>query len=77
MKIHVESFATYRDYTRNLPADKSMEVPEGTRVAEVLARLGVPADAPKILLVNGRARTPDTVLREGDSLVFFPPLEGG
>lgn len=77
MKIRVESFATYRDYTRSLPEDKSMDVPEGTRVAEVLALLGVPADAPKILLVNGRARAPETVLREGDLLVFFPPLEGG
>lgn len=77
MKIRVESFATYRDYTRSLPEDKSMDVPEGTSVSQVLALLGVPEDAPKILLVNGRACSPETVLKEGDSLVFFPPLEGG
>ncbi len=77
MKIRVESFATYRDYTRNLPEDKSVEVPEGTTVAKVLAMLGVPEDAPKILLVNGRARSLETVLSAGDFLVFFPPLEGG
>ncbi|MEJ5349257.1 MAG: MoaD/ThiS family protein [Desulfosoma sp.] len=77
MKIRVESFATYRDYTRNLPEDKSLEVPEGATVAQVLAMLGVPEEAPKILLVNGRARFPETVLAAGDSLVFFPPLEGG
>ncbi len=77
MKIRVESFATYRHYTRSLPEDKSMDVPEGTSVSQVLALLGVPEDAPKILLVNGRARSLETVLEEGDSLVFFPPLEGG
>lgn len=77
MKIRVESFATYRDYTRALPEDKSMEVPEGATVAHVLAMLGVPEDAPKIILVNGRARLPETILHAEDHLVFFPPLEGG
>ncbi|ROQ90716.1 MoaD/ThiS family protein [Desulfosoma caldarium] len=77
MKIRVESFASYRDYTRALPEDKSMEVPQGTSVAQVLAMLGVPEDAPRIVLVNGRARPSETVLAAGDHLVFFPPLEGG
>lgn len=54
-----------------------MEVPEGTTVAHVLALLGVPEDAPKIILVNGRARPLETVLHAKDHLVFFPPLEGG
>lgn len=77
MKIRVESFATYREYTRTLPEDKLVDVPEGATVGEVLRLLGVPEDAPKILLVNGRARSPESRLAAGDHLVFFPPLEGG
>ncbi|SMC21946.1 Sulfur carrier protein ThiS (thiamine biosynthesis) [Desulfacinum hydrothermale DSM 13146] len=77
MKIRVESFATYRDYTERLPQDKQMDVPDGAVIQDVLAALGVPTDKPIILLVNGRARPAHAPLREGDHLVFFPPLEGG
>ncbi len=77
MKIRVESFATYRVYTENLPSGNLLEMPDGCTVRQVLDTLGVPREKPVVLLVNGRARPPETPLRDGDHLVFFPPLEGG
>ena len=77
MKIRVESFATYRTYTEHLPPDKRLDVPEGAVIRDVLDTLGVPMDKPIILIVNGRDRPAHTPLKEGDHLVFFPPLEGG
>jgi len=54
-----------------------LEVPEACTVADVLKKLGVPSQWKKLLIVNGRHRTPDSILHPGDTLVFFPPLEGG
>jgi len=46
-------------------------------VGTVLAQLRVPPEVKKVTLVNGRHRSEDHLLRTGDTLVFFPPLEGG
>jgi len=46
-------------------------------VSGLMKRLGIPIGLKKIILVNGRHRSEDHVLLDGDTVVFFPPLEGG
>ncbi len=77
MKIKVESFAMYRKYTENLEHGKIVEIPNGATPRDVFKLLGVPEEKPKIILVNGRPQKEDCILKHGDHLVFFPPLEGG
>jgi sulfur carrier protein ThiS len=77
MLIHVKGFAHMRQYTTHLPSDGALEVPGGMTVAQVLDLLGVPSEPSKLIFVNGRPQSPGHVLGPGDSLVFFPPLEGG
>lgn len=79
MEIEVKLFATLRDY---LPKGSSrfsckMEVGGHTRVKDILSRLKIPDDIPKIILINGIHGKNDQVLNEGDVLSIFPPVAGG
>ncbi len=79
MKVEVALFATLGAY---LPAaaggaSVSLELPDGTTVAQVLASLEIPADLDCLRVVNGRDAAPQQPLKEGDVLSIFPPLSGG
>ncbi|MCG6988029.1 MAG: MoaD/ThiS family protein [Gemmatimonadetes bacterium] len=49
----------------------------GETVARVMERLRVPEGGASLIFVNNVHRQPDTVLRDGDTVGFFPPLGGG
>jgi molybdopterin converting factor small subunit len=77
MTVHIKFFAGLRQL---LPDDRvpyPADFPEGSTVDDALRRFEVPADKPKILLVNGRHATPQQILVEGDTLSVFPPVAGG
>ena len=79
MEIEVKLFATLRDY---LPKGSSqfsckMEVEGSTRVQDILSRLKIPDEFPKIILINGVHAKKDQLLKEGDVLSIFPPVAGG
>lgn len=79
MRITLKLFATFRRY---MPPDSvgpscNLEVPTGTRVAEVLNRLDVPTAGGVVILVNGRTAEPGQVLQEGDTVAVFPAMAGG
>ena len=79
MKITVKLFATLREF---LPEDAvnaafGVDVEARQTVRELLKRLKLPEDLPKIVLVNGQHTAGDTELREGDTVSIFPPLVGG
>jgi sulfur carrier protein len=79
MEIEVKLFATLRDF---LPEGSSrfsckMEIEEKTRVQDILSKLKIPEEMPKIILVNGIHGKKDQVLKEGDVLSVFPPVAGG
>jgi len=60
-----------------------LDLPPGTVLADVLNRLDLKTDPDEVYpaLVNGTPIPPgerdQTVLRDGDYLVVFPPIEGG
>jgi sulfur-carrier protein len=79
MEIEVKLFATLRDY---LPEGSSrfsckMEIGSQTRIEDILSKLNIPDDVPKIILVNGVHGKKEQVLKEGDILSIFPPVAGG
>ena len=79
MEIEVKLFATLRDY---LPKGSSrfsckMEVDRQIRVQDIISRLKIPEEMPKIILVNGIHGKKDQILEEGDVLSIFPPVAGG
>jgi len=79
MEIEVKLFATLRDY---LPKGSSqfsckVEVNSTDTVRDILKRLKIPEEIPKIILVNGVHSNLDRVLKFGDILSVFPPVAGG
>ena len=79
MKVQVKLFGVFRDYgiQGNPGPSFIMELEEGTRIMNVLDRLGISRQVPKTLVCNHRAGKMDQTLKEGDTLAIFPPVEGG
>ncbi len=79
MEIEVKLFATLRDYLPKGSGQFScrVEVDSADTVRDVLEKLEIPEDMPKIILVNGVHSNLDRVLQYGDILSVFPPVAGG
>jgi molybdopterin synthase sulfur carrier subunit len=79
MEIEVKLFATLRDY---LPKGSDqfsckLELNSTDTVRDVLKKLKIPEESPKIILVNGVHCDLDRILEFGDVLSIFPPVAGG
>lgn len=79
MRVEIRLFATLAPF---LPRDARdgtavLDLPEGSTVADVPIRLGIPPDTPWVALVNGDGAPGDRRLAPGDQLALFPPLAGG
>ena len=81
MRVKVRLFASLRE-TAGVP-EAQLELPAGGRAEDAWGRLvrDFPALAPRraslAVSVNRRYARFDTVLAEGDELVFIPPVSGG
>ncbi len=79
MRVEVRLFATLAAF---LPPDgrdgaAELEIPEGSTVADVTRRLGIPPDLARVVLVNGRDMGAEAPLAGRDVVIIFPPLAGG
>jgi molybdopterin converting factor small subunit len=79
VRIEVRLFATLASYLPPSGGGGSamIEVPQGSTVADVASRLGIPSGLQRIALVNGHDAGPDHRLTAGDVVTLFPPLAGG
>lgn len=77
MLVNLKFFAGLRNHLPPEPFPYTAEFPEGSTVADVLERYGVPPDKPRILLINGVHSEVGSVLKDGDTLSLFPPVAGG
>ncbi|HSH69086.1 MAG TPA: MoaD/ThiS family protein [Deferrisomatales bacterium] len=77
MEIRVERFLHFRDREASPGEPLLLELPTPASARDVLAHLGIPEQAPKVVLVDGRAYPLDAPLRDGQTVTVFPPLEGG
>jgi molybdopterin synthase sulfur carrier subunit len=78
--VRVHLFATLAAYLPPGSPDRgsaTVEVPDGATVDQLVGALGIPADLPRIALVNGREAEPTRRLEPGDEVALFPPLAGG
>lgn len=68
-----------RRYQPDLGHGESLQVElaEGSRIADLLERLGVPKNETKQVFVNGRIQLSDYVLKDGEEVGIFPPIAGG
>lgn len=79
MRISVKLIATYREHLP--PGTKGnkieIDVPEGTSVADVMARFKIPQDETSVIVVNGTTVPLSTIVREGDLVSAFSAIAGG
>ena len=81
MRIELALFASLEPY---LPEGdqgsgrrtRMIDLPDGTTVGEVVARLGLP-DQPRICFINGRGVPDAALVPDGARLAIFPPVAGG
>lgn len=54
-----------------------LEIAEPATVKDVLEKLGIPLDMPKVIMINRRQGTIDDELVPLDRITIFPPVGGG
>lgn len=84
MKVTFKLFASLQDYLPAAARQKNaleLDLPEGTTIAQVIERFGLPQPACKLVLVDGLfvppAERSTRALKEGETLAIWPPIAGG
>jgi hypothetical protein len=79
VEVEVHLFANLAAYGPPGPERGVARValPEGATVRDLLGRLRIPDDIPRLLLLNGRDAEPSARLGPGDVVDLLPPLVGG
>ena len=81
VRVRLLFFAVLRDITGK--SETEVSLPDGTKAADVWASLRREHRAlssyskPPMIAINEDYAAPDTQLRDGDELVFIPPVAGG
>jgi sulfur carrier protein ThiS len=79
VEIEVHLFANLADYgppgVRG--AGTRVDLPDGATLHDLLRRLRIPDEVPRLLLVNGRDAEPTARISPGDVVHVLPPLAGG
>lgn len=75
----VRAFATLRQFVPAAQVGEAVkiELAEGAQLQELVARLNIPLDEVKVIMVNGRAQALDYTLQDHDRVGIFPAVGGG
>ncbi len=73
--IQIKLFATL---TKHLPDNADAHpIEPGATVRPILEKLGVPLEQAKLIFIDGKRGSLDSVLNGGERLGIFPPVGGG
>lgn len=75
MRVHITLYGELKRYVNSGAA--TLDVPEGTTVAQLLDRLGVDRRYPRITAVNDDVVDETYVLADGDHLEVIHAVAGG
>ncbi len=77
MSIKVRYFASLKEKTGR--SEDIVEVSEGVAIAELWKLLNPDITMPEnvLMALNMAYVSPDTVVKDGDEVAFFPPVTGG
>lgn len=73
--IELKLFAGLQKYAPEETSQYPIE--PGTRLADLVSRLGIPTAQSKLFFVDGRKGDPETILQGGERVAIFPPIGGG
>ena len=74
MVVEVRLFASFREGSFK---EKELELPEGSSLGDLLAKLDIAQKDAKVTIVNGVAVSAEQMLSDRDVIAIFPPVAGG
>lgn len=74
MKITIKLFANLR---KNNLKEQQIDIPENAQVADIIPFINVRQEEVSIIMINGRIKKIDQVLKTGDIVALFPLVGGG
>jgi molybdopterin converting factor small subunit len=77
MKLTIELQAYLRQYSPDGAETFEYDLPDGSRVWDLVQRLAVPEELASIIIVGGANADYQHPLHEGDHVTLIPPLSGG
>jgi molybdopterin synthase sulfur carrier subunit len=79
MKVQIKLFSVLRDYVPDYNPQKGIEaeLPDGSKVADLLNHLGIPMSKVPVVACNGRVLKPSDIIHEDSILHIFQPVAGG
>jgi len=75
MTITVRCFASLARFQP--PDAEAFPISPGETAAHVMTRLGLPDGGVALVFIDNVHAQPDTALKDGDHVGFFPPMGGG
>lgn len=73
--ITLKLFATLGKFTPE--GAENYPISPGTRIRDIINRLGIPEDKAKLIFINGIKGEIDSTLHGGERIGIFPPVGGG
>ena len=79
MNIKVEPKSYLSKFIKDSSNGKILKITleENARVLDVLEKIGIPQKAVHLVIINDTVSSIDSSLKEGDRVIFYPPLMGG
>jgi len=79
LQVELHLYASFKKFLPGNCGDNycRLDVEEGTTVKDLLEKIHIPLNAPKVIFLNGIHAKGDEVLKDGDRLGAFPPVAGG
>ncbi len=78
MTIRPIQLKLFADLSRFMPSGgEQVAVAPGTTVADLLRRLGLPAEKAKLIFIDGAQADLSATLQGGERVGVFPPVGGG
>lgn len=79
MKIIVSLKLNLKSYIENANSDTSVikEIPENTSIRRILEMLNIPKREVGLVVINNSIIGMDYIVKNGEEISFFPPIQGG
>ncbi|TEB07447.1 ThiS family protein [Pelotomaculum schinkii] len=78
MRVRIQVFGELVEYLKSPAGGKMvLDVPEGTDIEKMLAKLGLSSGYVGVVLVNGKFSSRNAMLNHDDQVQIIPQLEGG
>ena len=77
MRVTIGALGSFRRFLPEGQSSTTVDLPEGSTVADALSAIGVPRGEAWNAGIEGQIAYADRVLEDGERLLVFPPIAGG